>query len=103
MFIIKGPQQNSKKWYISKTSKNMLTPTASNRFSGLRSWRDYFARGTVLEAEPSREARKPRAIFASGEAARENLLLGVLFWLRCRHARRGSREGKSAGHISYEF
>ena len=35
MFIIKGPQQNSKKWYISKSSKNMLTATASNRFSSM--------------------------------------------------------------------
>ena len=33
MFIIKGPQQNNKKWYISKSSKNMLTATASDRFS----------------------------------------------------------------------
>ena len=33
MFIIKAPQQNSKKWYMSKSLKNMFTPTASNRFS----------------------------------------------------------------------
>ena len=32
-FIIKGPQQNSKKCYITKSSKNVLTATASNRFS----------------------------------------------------------------------
>ena len=38
----------------------MLTPPAGNRFSSLRNWRDSFARGTVLAAEPSREARKPR-------------------------------------------
>ena len=33
MFVIKEPQQNSQKWYISKSSKNMLTPIANNRFS----------------------------------------------------------------------
>ena len=60
MFILKEPQQNSKNWYISKSSKNKLTPTESNRFSSLRSWRDSFAKGTVLAAVPSRKARKPR-------------------------------------------
>ena len=32
IFIIKGLRQNSKKWYISNNSKDMLTPTASNRW-----------------------------------------------------------------------
>ena len=31
-FIIKGPPKNSKKRYVSESSKNMLTATASNRF-----------------------------------------------------------------------
>jgi len=42
MFIIKGRQQKSKKWCTSNSSKNMLTPTASNRFSYVTSVCDVY-------------------------------------------------------------